>query len=87
VSQFEPEDFFAGIATHTHATPLTPYFLIQQWQQCQGIIIAGLPNPITPLLWCDRATFQNSKMAGAGGGTIPVRNYADLNPILFLPMT
>jgi len=48
VSQFEPEDFFAGIATHIQLQLPTPRFLIQQWRQCdQGIIIAGLAQ-LTP---------------------------------------
>ena len=88
VSQFEPEDFFAGIATHTPfptATSLLPTSLIQQWRQCdQGIIIAGLAQPHLPLQYCD-AIAQLSKTLKwpvLAEGLSPVRNYAHLNPYL-----
>ncbi len=88
VSQFEPEDFFAGIATHTPfptATSLLPTSLIQQWRQCdQGIIIAGLAQPQLPRQYCD-AIAQLSKTLKwpvLAEGLSPVRNYAHLNPYL-----
>ena len=88
VSQFEPEDFFAGIATHTPfptATSLLPTSLIQQWRQCdQGVIIAGLAQPQLPRQYCD-AIAQLSKTLKwpvLAEGLSPVRNYAHLNPYL-----
>lgn len=88
VSQFEPEDFFAGIATHTPfptANSQLPTSLIQQWRQCdQGIIIAGLAQPQLPRQYCD-AIAQLSKTLKwpvLAEGLSPVRNYAHLNPYL-----
>lgn len=88
VSQFEPEDFFAGIATHIPfptATSLLPTSLIQQWQQCdKGVIIAGLAQPQLPRQYCD-AIAQLSKTLKwpvLAEGLSPVRNYAHLNPYL-----
>lgn len=88
VSQFEPEDFFAGIATHTPyptANCQLPTSLIQQWRQCdQGIIIAGLAQPQLPQQYCD-AIAQLSKTLKwpvLAEGLSPVRNYAHLNPYL-----
>ncbi|MFK0734655.1 MAG: 2-succinyl-5-enolpyruvyl-6-hydroxy-3-cyclohexene-1-carboxylic-acid synthase [Gloeotrichia echinulata GP01] len=85
-SQFDPEEFFAGIR---NKTPIpNPQSLIpnpQEWLQSdQGIIIAGVAQPQQPQEYC-RAIAQLSqtlKWPVLAEGLSPVRNYAHLNPYI-----
>ncbi|MHC5723775.1 MAG: 2-succinyl-5-enolpyruvyl-6-hydroxy-3-cyclohexene-1-carboxylic-acid synthase [Nostoc sp.] len=85
-SQFQPEDFFAGITNTTPLpTPHSPFPIAQQWKECdRGIIIAGVAQPQQPQEYC-RAIAQLSqtlKWPVLAEGLSPVRNYAQLNPYL-----
>jgi len=82
-SQFQPEDFFAGI---TNIIPFpTPHSLLPIWKECdRGIIIAGVAQPQQPQEYC-RAIAQLSQTLQwpvLAEGLSPVRNYAELNPYL-----
>ncbi|MFS0517980.1 2-succinyl-5-enolpyruvyl-6-hydroxy-3-cyclohexene-1-carboxylic-acid synthase [Nostoc sp. UIC 10607] len=85
-SQFQPEDFFAGITTTTlFSIPHSPFPIPQEWKECdRGIIIAGVAQPSQPQEYC-RAIAQLSqtlKWPVLAEGLSPVRNYAELNPYL-----
>ena len=85
-SQFQPEDFFAGITTHSPLPITRSQFAIpQEWNECDhGIIIAGVAQPQQPEEYC-RAIAQLSqtlKWPVLAEGLSPVRNYAELNPYL-----
>ncbi|MEH2420356.1 MAG: 2-succinyl-5-enolpyruvyl-6-hydroxy-3-cyclohexene-1-carboxylic-acid synthase [Nostoc sp.] len=85
-SQFQPEDFFAGIVnTTSFAIPDSRFSIPQQWKECdRGIIIAGVAQPQQPQEYC-RAIAQLSqtlKWPVLAEGLSPVRNYAELNPYL-----
>ena len=85
-SQFQPEDFFAGIVNTTpFAIPDSRFSIPQQWKECdRGIIIAGVAQPQQPQEYC-RAIAQLSqtlKWPVFAEGLSPVRNYAELNPYL-----
>jgi 2-succinyl-5-enolpyruvyl-6-hydroxy-3-cyclohexene-1-carboxylate synthase len=85
-SQFQPEEFFAGIRNTTpFPIPDSPFPIPQEWQKCdRGIIIAGVAQPQQPEEYC-RAIAQLSqtlKWPVLAEGLSPVRNYADLNPYL-----
>ncbi|MDQ2098870.1 MAG: 2-succinyl-5-enolpyruvyl-6-hydroxy-3-cyclohexene-1-carboxylic-acid synthase [Tychonema bourrellyi B0820] len=94
-TQFNPEDFFAGlepIFAGETSTPPSPPLLrggeestIQQWQKCsRGIIIAGVAQPQFPEKYCS-AIAQMSKLLNwpvLAEGLSPLRNYAQLNPHL-----
>ena len=85
-SQFQPEDFFAGIAnTTSFAIPDSRFSIPQEWKECdRGIIIAGVAEPSQPQEYC-RAIAQLSqtlKWPVLAEGLSPVRNYAELNPYL-----
>ncbi|MEH1933421.1 MAG: 2-succinyl-5-enolpyruvyl-6-hydroxy-3-cyclohexene-1-carboxylic-acid synthase [Nostoc sp.] len=85
-SQFQPEDFFAGIANTTQfPIPHSPFPIPQEWKECdRGIIIAGVAQPSQPQEYC-RAIAQLSQTLQwpvLAEGLSPVRNYAELNPYL-----
>ncbi|MEH2249831.1 2-succinyl-5-enolpyruvyl-6-hydroxy-3-cyclohexene-1-carboxylic-acid synthase [Nostoc sp.] len=85
-SQFQPEDFFAGIVNTTpFAIPDSRFSIPQKWKECdRGIIIAGVAQPQQPQEYC-RAIAQLSqtlKWPVLAEGLSPVRNYAELNPYL-----
>ena len=85
--QFQPEDFFAGIATPTFLIPdfPLPTHLIGEWQQCQrAIIIAGTAEPKYPNLYCSAIAklSQTLKWPVLAEGLSPLRNYSQLNPYL-----
>ncbi|WP_298905148.1 2-succinyl-5-enolpyruvyl-6-hydroxy-3-cyclohexene-1-carboxylic-acid synthase [uncultured Nostoc sp.] len=83
-SQFQPEDFFAGIA-NPFSMPHAPFPIPKEWKECdRGIIIAGVAQPQQPEEYC-RAIAQLSqtlKWPVLAEGLSPVRNYAELNPYL-----
>ncbi|WP_375472505.1 2-succinyl-5-enolpyruvyl-6-hydroxy-3-cyclohexene-1-carboxylic-acid synthase [uncultured Nostoc sp.] len=83
-SQFQPEDFFAGIANPC-PMPHAPFPIPKEWKECDhGIIIAGVAQPQQPQEYC-RAIAQLSqtlKWPVLAEGLSPVRNYAELNPYL-----
>ncbi|MEG5014718.1 MULTISPECIES: 2-succinyl-5-enolpyruvyl-6-hydroxy-3-cyclohexene-1-carboxylic-acid synthase [unclassified Microcoleus] len=94
-TQFNPEDFFAGlepIFAGESSTPPSPPLLrggeestMQQWHKCsKGIIIAGVAQPQFAEKYCS-AIGQISKSLNwpvLAEGLSPVRNYAQLNPHL-----
>ncbi|WP_375468362.1 2-succinyl-5-enolpyruvyl-6-hydroxy-3-cyclohexene-1-carboxylic-acid synthase [uncultured Nostoc sp.] len=85
-SQFQPEDFFAGITNNTpFLMPHAPFPIPKEWKECdRGIIIAGVAQPQQPQEYC-RAIAQLSqtlKWPVLAEGLSPVRNYAELNPYL-----
>ncbi|MEG4850749.1 2-succinyl-5-enolpyruvyl-6-hydroxy-3-cyclohexene-1-carboxylic-acid synthase [Microcoleus sp. B5-D4] len=94
-TQFNPEDFFAGlepIFAGESSTPPSPPLLrggeesrMQQWQKCsKGIIIAGVAQPQFAEKYCS-AIAQISKSLNwpvLAEGLSPARNYAQLNPHL-----
>ena len=87
-SQFQPEDFFAAIATHSpfpiaHSPFPTPP--IQEWQSCErGMIIAGVAHSQHPWEYCRAIArlCQFLKWPVLAEALSPIRNYADLNPYL-----
>jgi 2-succinyl-5-enolpyruvyl-6-hydroxy-3-cyclohexene-1-carboxylate synthase len=83
-SQFQPEEFFAGI-TDKLPIPHSLFPILQQWKECdRGIIIAGVAQPQQPQEYC-RAIAQLSqtlKWPVLAEGLSPLRNYAQLNPYL-----
>ncbi len=85
-SHFNPEDFFAGIASTSQFAIPNPQFPIpQEWQKCdRGIIIAGVAQPQQPREYCKAIAqlSQTLKWPVLAEGLSPVRNYADLNPYL-----
>ncbi|MEG4350468.1 2-succinyl-5-enolpyruvyl-6-hydroxy-3-cyclohexene-1-carboxylic-acid synthase [Microcoleus sp. LAD1_D3] len=94
-TQFNPEDFFAGLEPFfagESSTPPSPPLLrggeestMQQWHKCsKGIIIAGVAQPQFAEKYCS-AIAQISKSLNwpvLAEGLSPVRNYAQLNPYL-----
>lgn len=83
-SQFQPEDFFAGIAS-INPIPHSPFLIPQQWLQTErGIIIAGVAQPQAPEKYCQAIArlSQTLNWPVLAEGLSPVRNYADLNPYL-----
>ncbi|MFN6469973.1 MAG: 2-succinyl-5-enolpyruvyl-6-hydroxy-3-cyclohexene-1-carboxylic-acid synthase [Nostoc sp. SerVER01] len=85
-SQFQPEEFFAGIANITPlAIPHSPCPIPQEWKQSdRGIIIAGVAQPQQPQEYCKAIArlSQTLKWPVLAEGLSPLRNYADLNPYL-----
>ncbi|MBN3905411.1 MAG: 2-succinyl-5-enolpyruvyl-6-hydroxy-3-cyclohexene-1-carboxylic-acid synthase [Nostoc sp. NMS1] len=85
-SQFQPEDFFAGIASTTpFPMPYAPFPILQEWKECdRGIIIAGVAQPSQPEEYCRAIAHlsQTLKWPVLAEGLSPVRNYAELNPYL-----
>ncbi len=85
-SQFQPEDFFAGITSNTpFPIPYSPFPIPQQWKECdRGIIIAGVAQPQQPQEYCRAIAHlsQTLKWPVLAEGLSPVRNYAELNPYL-----
>ena len=94
-TQFNPEHFFAGlepIFARESSTPPSPPLLrggeestMQQWQKCsKGIVIAGVSQPLFAEKYCS-AIAQISQLLNwpvLAEGLSPVRNYAQLNPLL-----
>ncbi|NJS09087.1 MAG: 2-succinyl-5-enolpyruvyl-6-hydroxy-3-cyclohexene-1-carboxylic-acid synthase [Microcoleus sp. CSU_2_2] len=94
-TQFNSEDFFAGLEPFIVAetsTPPSPPLLrggvgstIEQWHKCsRGIIIAGVAQPQFPDKYCS-AISQISKSLNwpvLAEGLSPLRNYDRLNPHL-----
>ncbi len=88
--QFQPEDFFAGIASGglpslLRGTGEIPNTTIQEWQQCnRGIIIAGTAQPIFPKEYCNAISklSQALKFPVLAEALSPLRNYAQLNSSL-----
>ncbi|WP_341525563.1 2-succinyl-5-enolpyruvyl-6-hydroxy-3-cyclohexene-1-carboxylic-acid synthase [Nostoc sp. UHCC 0302] len=85
-SQFQPEEFFAGITSTTQFSISNSRFPVpEEWQQCdRGIIIAGVAQPQQPQEYVKAIAqlSQNLKWPVLAEGLSPVRNYADLNPYL-----
>lgn len=94
MSQFQLEDFLAGVPSLSHAliysqgkgTSLLQTFTpLPKWQECErGIIIAGYAQPPFPQEYV-KAVAQLSKTLGwpvLAEGLSPLRNYAQLNPYL-----
>ncbi len=85
-SQFQPEDFFAGVAsTSQFSIPNFQFPIPQEWLKCdRGIIIAGVAQPQQPQEYCKAIAqlSQTLKWPVLAEGLSPVRNYADLNPYL-----
>ncbi|MBD2503227.1 2-succinyl-5-enolpyruvyl-6-hydroxy-3-cyclohexene-1-carboxylic-acid synthase [Anabaena azotica] len=85
LSQFHPEEFFAGITTTPHPTPYTPHATPLEWSQThRGIIIAGVAQPQQPQEYCRAIALLSQALQWPvlAEGLSPVRNYADLNPYL-----
>ncbi|MCC5654781.1 2-succinyl-5-enolpyruvyl-6-hydroxy-3-cyclohexene-1-carboxylic-acid synthase [Nostoc sp. XA013] len=83
-SQFQPEDFFAGIANPL-PIPYSPFPIPKEWKECdRGIIIAGVAQPLQPEEYCRAIAHlsQTLKWPVLAEGLSPVRNYAELNPYL-----
>ncbi|MEA5513632.1 2-succinyl-5-enolpyruvyl-6-hydroxy-3-cyclohexene-1-carboxylic-acid synthase [Nodularia sp. UHCC 0506] len=83
-SQFQTEDFFAGIA-HTQPIPHSPFLIPQQWLNSErGIIIAGVAQPQQPEKYCQAIARLSETLNWPvlAEGLSPVRNYAKLNPYL-----
>ena len=83
-SQFQPEDFFAGIA-NPFSMPHAPFPIPKEWKECdRGIIIAGVAQPQQPEEYCRAIAHlsQTLKWPVLAEGLSPVRNYAELNPYL-----
>ena len=86
-SEFQSEDFFAGIPTPYSQFPIpySPFPTPREWQSCErGIIIAGLAQPQHPREYC-QAIARLSKFLRwpvLAEALSPLRNYADLNPYL-----
>ena len=88
--QFQPEDFFAGIASGglpslLRGTGEISNTTIQEWQQCnRGIIIAGTAQPIFPNEYCNAISklSQALKFPVLAEALSPLRNYAQLNSYL-----
>ncbi|MBD1932634.1 MULTISPECIES: 2-succinyl-5-enolpyruvyl-6-hydroxy-3-cyclohexene-1-carboxylic-acid synthase [Cyanophyceae] len=88
--QFQPEDFFAGIASGglpslLRGTGEIPSTTIQEWQQCKrGIIIAGTAQPRFPKEYCNAVLklSQALKFPVLAEALSPLRNYAQLNSSL-----
>ena len=92
-TQFNPEEFFAGLEPIFAGENSTPPSLLrggeestmQQWQKCdRGIIIAGVAQPQFAEKYCS-AIGQISQLLNwpvLAEGLSPVRNYAQLNPHL-----
>ncbi|MEG4272198.1 MULTISPECIES: 2-succinyl-5-enolpyruvyl-6-hydroxy-3-cyclohexene-1-carboxylic-acid synthase [unclassified Microcoleus] len=92
-TQFNPEEFFAGLEPIFAGESSTPPSLLrggeestlQQWQKCsKGIIIAGVAQPQFAEKYCS-AIGQISQLLNwpvLAEGLSPVRNYAQLNPHL-----
>ncbi len=91
-TQFDSEDFFAGLEPIVVAETSTPPRLrggerdtLKKWQQCsRGIIIAGVAQPQFAEKYCS-AIGQMSKLLNwpvLAEGLSPLRNYAQLNPHL-----
>ena len=92
-SQFQPEDFFAGVKPLVGQPSTLPLGMggqdvnptIQQWQQCdRGIIIAGVTQQQQAREYCSAIAqlSKTLKFPVLAEGLSPVRNYADLNPYL-----
>jgi 2-succinyl-5-enolpyruvyl-6-hydroxy-3-cyclohexene-1-carboxylate synthase len=94
-TQFNPEDFFAGlepIFAGESSTPPSPPLLrggeestMQQWQKCsKGIIIGGVAQPQFAEKYCSAIgqISKSLKWPVLAEGLSPVRNYAQLNPHL-----
>ncbi|MEG4442421.1 2-succinyl-5-enolpyruvyl-6-hydroxy-3-cyclohexene-1-carboxylic-acid synthase [Microcoleus sp. AT9_B5] len=92
-TQFNPEEFFAGLEPIFAGESSTPPSLLrgeeestmQQWQKCdRGIIIAGVAQPQFAEKYCS-AIAEISKSLNwpvLAEGLSPLRNYAQLNPYL-----
>ncbi|AHJ31410.1 2-succinyl-5-enolpyruvyl-6-hydroxy-3-cyclohexene-1-carboxylic-acid synthase [Nodularia spumigena CS-584] len=83
-SQFDPEDFFAGIA-HTNPITHSPFPIPPQWLKSErGIIIGGVAQPQQAEKYCQAIArlSQTLNWPVLAEGLSPVRNYADLNPYL-----
>ncbi|WP_373527724.1 2-succinyl-5-enolpyruvyl-6-hydroxy-3-cyclohexene-1-carboxylic-acid synthase [Nostoc sp.] len=83
-SQFQPEDFFAGIA-NPFPIPNSRFSIPKEWKECdRGIIIAGVAQPQQPQEYCRAIAHlsQTLKWPVLAEGLSPVRNYAELNPYL-----
>ncbi|MEH2404371.1 2-succinyl-5-enolpyruvyl-6-hydroxy-3-cyclohexene-1-carboxylic-acid synthase [Nostoc sp.] len=85
-SQFQPEDFFAGIVNTTpFAIPDSRFSIPKEWKECdRGIIIAGVAQPQQPEEYAKAIAqlSQTLKWPVLAEGLSPVRNYAELNPYL-----
>lgn len=85
-SQFQPEEFFAGITSNTlFPTPDSLLPIPQEWNECdRGIIIAGVAQPQQPQEYAKAIAqlSQTLKWPVLAEGLSPVRNYAELNPYL-----
>ncbi|MEH2004320.1 MAG: 2-succinyl-5-enolpyruvyl-6-hydroxy-3-cyclohexene-1-carboxylic-acid synthase [Nostoc sp.] len=83
-SQFQPEEFFAGI-TNPCPMPHAPCPIPKEWKECdRGIIIAGVAQPQQPQEYAKAIAqlSQTLKWPVLAEGLSPVRNYAELNPYL-----
>ncbi|MEG4806345.1 2-succinyl-5-enolpyruvyl-6-hydroxy-3-cyclohexene-1-carboxylic-acid synthase [Microcoleus sp. F8-D3] len=92
-TQFNPEEFFAGLEPIFAGESSTPPSLLsrgeestmQQWQKCsKGIIIAGVAQPQFAEKYCSAIAqiSQSLNWPVLAEGLSPVRNYAQLNPHL-----
>ncbi|WP_242040435.1 2-succinyl-5-enolpyruvyl-6-hydroxy-3-cyclohexene-1-carboxylic-acid synthase [Anabaena subtropica] len=84
LSNFHPEEFFAGINT-PFPSPQCQFLIPQVWLQSpRGIIIAGVAQPQQPREYCQAiaSLSQTLQWPVLAEGLSPVRNYADLNPYL-----
>ncbi len=81
-SQFQPEEFFAGVEPPISFSPYSLH-LRQEWRQCdQGVIIAGPAQPQLPREYCGVIGQLAKALAWPvlAEGLSPLRNYAQLNP-------
>jgi 2-succinyl-5-enolpyruvyl-6-hydroxy-3-cyclohexene-1-carboxylate synthase len=85
-SQFQPEEFFAGVApTIPPAVGGVANSDIKEWQQCdRGIIIAGVAQPQQAQEYCQAIAHLSKTLQWPvlAEGLSPLRNYAQLNPYL-----
>ncbi|HEY9782542.1 MAG TPA: 2-succinyl-5-enolpyruvyl-6-hydroxy-3-cyclohexene-1-carboxylic-acid synthase [Leptolyngbyaceae cyanobacterium] len=93
-SQFDPEEFFAGIPQNSGARIQESELIhhssfiihhLEEWHEYErGIIIAGVAQPQHPREYCHAiATLAKTlKFPVLAEGLSPLRNYADLNPYL-----
>jgi 2-succinyl-5-enolpyruvyl-6-hydroxy-3-cyclohexene-1-carboxylate synthase len=81
---FNADSFFSSVSAPTSAKE-QHFLLLAEWQECKkGLIIAGPASPADPYAYC-KAVSRLSQALGwpvLAEGLSPLRNYAELNPLL-----
>ncbi|MEC4813770.1 MAG: 2-succinyl-5-enolpyruvyl-6-hydroxy-3-cyclohexene-1-carboxylic-acid synthase [Scytonema sp. PMC 1069.18] len=85
-SQFNSQDFFANITTHSPPLLLSPSPPpLEEWLKTnRGIIVAGVAQPQRSREYCQAIAqlSQTLKFPVLAEGLSPVRNHVDLNPYI-----